>query len=149
MIRACHILLLLIACAVESACGDSDPLLMIHTAQFGKEPFKWVWAVPQSRLAAVAQFDPVAAELPISPHQAIAAASEFIRTQYPASTQLTLSMGMLLARGIEKNPVAEQLWMYEISFTPDPLPEPYQDDLLRVMVLMDGKVVVPSKQPSQ
>ncbi len=122
---------------------------MIHTAQFGKEPFQYVWAVRQSRAAAVARYDPVAAELPVSPHQAIVIASQFIRTQFPASTQLRPDSCVLLARGLEKNPVATQLWMYEVSFLPDPLPEPFESDLFSVMVLMDGKVVVPFKQPKK
>ncbi len=149
MIYARHIFLLLFLCGVNSTYGGADPLLMIHTAQFGKEPFEWVWAVPQSRAGAVAQYDPIAAELPVSPHQAIVSASEFIRTQFPASIQLRPESCMLLARGLEKNPVEGQLWMYEVFFSPDPLPEPFQSDLLSVMVLMDGKVVVPFKRPKK
>jgi len=56
---------------------------------------------------------------------------------------------MLHARGIEKNPVARQLCMYEIWFMPDSLPPQPEQDLLTLMVLMDGKVVVPVKQPTK
>lgn len=122
-------------------------MLTIHTARFGEQPLEYVWAVPQSRAAAVAHYDPIAAELPVSPHQAIVIASEFIQTQFPASTQLRPDLCMVVARGLEKNPVAAQLWMYEVSFTPDPLPDPFESDLYSVMVLMDGKVVVPVKRP--
>ncbi|MEY2564306.1 MAG: hypothetical protein QOH88_2499 [Verrucomicrobiota bacterium] len=120
---------------------------MIHTAHFGDETFEYVWAVPQSRLAAVVHYDPISAELPISPHQAMVIATEFIKTQFPASTQLRPDGCTILARGIEKNPLAGQVWMYDVSFYPDPLPEPFQSDLLSVMVLMDGKVVAPVKRP--
>jgi hypothetical protein len=148
MICARHVLPLLFV-AVASVRGDSDPLLMIHTASFGNEPFEYVWAIPQSRAAALAHYDPIAKELPVSPHQAIVIASEFIRTQFPASTQLSPDSCTLFARGLEKNPVAGQLWMYEVSFSPNPLPQPFESDLYSVMVLMDGKVVAPFKRPKK
>lgn len=146
MICARRILPLLLL-SVLTACADSDPSLMIHTAHWGDEAVEYVWAIPQSRLAAVAHYDPISAELPISPHQAITTATEFMRTQFPASVQLRADSCTLLTRGIEKNSVAGQVWMYEVSFFPEPLPEPFQSDLLSVMVLMDGKVVAPVKRP--
>src|SRR5689334_11508386 len=111
MIYARHVLPLVFLSAVAALCGDSDPLLTIHTARFGNEPFEYVWAIPQSRAASLAHYNPIAAELPVSPHQAIVIASEFIRTQYPASTEPKVDSCTLLPRGLEKNPVAGQLWM--------------------------------------
>jgi len=140
---------LLFFSALAAGRGDNDPLLIISIWSFGNEPFEYVWAIPQSRAAALAHYNPIAKELPVSPHQAIVIAREFIRTQFPASTQLRPDDCMLLARGLEKNPVAGQLWIYEVSFSPDPLPQPFEPQLYSVMVLMDGKVVVPFKRPKK
>jgi hypothetical protein len=135
---------LLLLCAVRPARGDSDPLLMIHTVHFGHEPFEYVWAVRQSRAVANAQYDPIAGELPVSPHQAIVIANSFIRTQFPASTQLRPITCSLLPMGHEKNPVVKEVWMYEVDFLAEP--GPLQSDLCSVMVLMDGKVIIPFKR---
>ena len=138
---------LLCCCVTQLACGGDDPLIGIRDSAVEGTGYKYSWAVRQSRLAALPHCDPSAAEVPVSPHEAIVAATEFIRTQFPPSTHLTADSVMLHARGIEKDPVAPQLWMYEIWFMPDSLPPQPEQDLLTVMVLMDGKVVVPVKQP--
>src|SRR5437588_802129 len=110
MISARHILPVFLLRSVGLTRGDDDPLLMIHRVQFSKEPFQYVWAIPQSRATAVAHFDPLVAVLPVSPHQAIIIASEFIRTQFPSFIRLRPDSCLLLARGLEKNPIAGQVW---------------------------------------
>ncbi len=145
MIWSRLISVLLLLSAVPPARGDSDPLLMIRTVHFKDDPFEYVWAVRQSRAAANAHYDPLAGELPVSPHKAILIASAFIRTQFPASTQLRPITCDLVPMAHEKNPVVSQVWMYEVTFYVDP--GSLQSDLCSVMVLMDGKVITPFKRP--
>jgi hypothetical protein len=145
--RYVTLLALLFGCVAQSSVGDDDPLLNISYSGVEGTGYKYVWAIRQSRLATLPHCDPATAEVPVSPHQAIVAATEFMRMQFPPSSHLTPSSLVLLARGIEKNSVASQLWMYEIWFLPDSLPPQPEQALLTVTVLMDGKVVVPVKQP--
>ena len=131
----------------SDALSADDPLLGVRYSGVDGTGYKYLWAVRQSRLTALPHCDPLTAEVPLSPHKAIVVATEFIRTQFPASVLLTPNTVTLLCRGIEKNPVAPCLWMYEIDFIADPFPSQPNQELLDVMVLMDGKVVVPIKQP--
>ena len=147
MISARLIAVLLLLCHYGLHAETSDPLLMIRTVHFKDEPFEYVWAVRQSRAAANAHYDPVAEELPISPHQAILIARGFIRTQFPAANQLRPITCELVPMGLEKNPVVTQVWIYEVTFYPDPLPESFKSDLYCIKVLMDGKVITPFKRP--
>ena len=134
-------------CVAPCVGGSDDPLLNITSMAVDFAGYKYVWSVPQSRLGALPHCNPAAAEVPISPHQAIVAATEFMRTQFPSTKNLRADSVTLLARGIEKNPIASEVWIYEIGFLPDKLPPDSELDLFTAMVLMDGKVVVPVKTP--
>lgn len=129
--------------------GADDSTLLIHSSGVKGTGFKYVWSLQESRLAALPHCDPSASEVPVSPHQAIRAATEFIRTQFPASTELRTTSCTLLTRGVANDRVARDLWMYDVWFTPEPWPAQSEEGLLTVHVLMDGKVVVPIKEPSE
>jgi hypothetical protein len=147
IVRHTALLALLWSFPLQWVSSSDDPLFWIRYSGIEGTDYKYVWAIHQSRLAALPHFDPSVTEVPVSPHQAIVAATEFTRTQFPASVHLTPNTVTLLQRGIEKNPVRPALWMYEIDFLADPFPPGPHQDLLTVMILMDGKVVVPTKQP--
>src|SRR5882724_4938630 len=114
--RHATLLALLCCLAIQPVSSSEDPLLWIRYKGIEGTGYKYVWAIRQSRLAALPRFEPSVAEVPVSPHQAIVTAIEFIRTQFPASMHLTLDTVTLLQRGIENNPVVRSLWMYEIDF---------------------------------
>ena len=120
-----------------------DPLINIMYRQ-EDDDVRYVWEIRQSYLASLPRCDPTREEVPISPHQAITAAAEFLKSKFPGTPSYGCSL-FLNTRGLEPNPVAGELLMYEINFTYDP-DIPHRP-LHTVIVLMDGKVLVPSEQP--
>jgi hypothetical protein len=135
--------------AAHLRAADDDPDIFIHSSSYDGEAFKLVWAVKRSRLAAVPLWHEMTDETPISPHRAVTAATEFLRSRLGASVNLRVVDITMFQHGLELNAVVADLWAYTIDFESDP--EPNRDDrpLLGVMVLMDGKVVVPVRQPAK
>jgi hypothetical protein len=139
---------LVLCCAAQLVWGADDPLLHIRNRSITGSGVEYVWEIRQSYLAALPHCDPLAADIPVSPHQAAAVAREFLRARLPSFEPLGVDIS-LHATGIEKNPVAEELWMYDISFTYYPELPPAKRPLENVMVLMDGKVLVPVERPER
>jgi hypothetical protein len=136
-------------CGIQAIFADDDPDIFIHSTQNQGSAVKYVWAVKKSRLAALPHWDPVTAEAPISPHQAVTAAIEFVRDRCGASAHLRVSDIALYKRGLELNSVAPDVWTYTVSFDCDPEPPAGYRELLNVDVLLDGKVVVPVEKPEK
>jgi len=134
-------------CAAASVVPADDPLLTIRGEDVGEGTrVHYDWTVRQSRLPALHSWDPSTAEPPVSPHKALIAATEFLRTRFPPSAHLTMDKITLLRRRVEKNPITSELWLYEIVFLCNPQPATVEQPLLNVMVLMDGRVVVPERK---
>ena len=110
------------------------------------------WEIPRSLVAALPRWDPLVGEAPLSPHRAVAAATEYLRRRLGPSAQLTLSsicVGQSAVRPEGSDAPGEQVWDYQILFDCEPEPPPEEQTLLNVMVLMDGSVVVPVARPSK
>jgi hypothetical protein len=123
------------------SCDADDPLIHIMCQQEG-EAVRFVWQIRQSHLASLPRCEPLTAEVPISPHRAVSAAAEFLAARFPGAK----SHGYIVSlnpRGLTPNPIAEELWMYEVHFIYDP--ELPHRPLHTVLVLMDGKVLVPAE----
>jgi hypothetical protein len=139
---------LIVAVGAFARCTVSadDPLLNITTHSIQGSGVEYVWSIRQSHLASLPHCDPLHAEVPVSPHQAITAARDFLRSRFPDFEPQGVDL-FLLTRGLEPNPIAPELWLYEISFlsaSPD-----VQHPLSTVRVLMDGKVLVPLERPEK
>jgi hypothetical protein len=139
---------LFFCCAAQSVVPDDDPLLSIKGEDVGDQGTRvhYDWAVRKSRLPALPSWNPSTAEAPVSPHKAAVAATEFLRTRFPPSAHLTMDRIALVRRALEKNPIAPELWTYEIVFLCDPQPAAAEQPMLTVVVLMDGRVVVPVRK---
>src|SRR4051812_2080117 len=127
--------------ALTLSSGAADPLIHIMCQQDG-EAVRFVWQIRQSHLASLPPCEPLTAEVPVSPHTAVSAAAEFLALRFPGAK----SHGCLVSlnpRGLARNSVAEALWMYEIHFIYDP-DVPHRP-LHTVVVLMDGRVLVPAE----
>ena len=143
--RAIALVIVVSGLARAAGCAE-DPLLAITTSTIRGSGVEYAWCIRQSHLAALPPCDPLHAEVPVSPHQAIIAARDFLRSRFPDFEAQGVDL-WLLPRGLELNPVAPELWMYEISFlsgSPD-----VQHPLSTVRVLMDGKVLVPLERPEK
>jgi hypothetical protein len=138
-----------VACALGAAVAEDDRDIFIHGSQLQGSAVKYEWSIKQSRLAALPQWDPAKAEAPVSPHQAVKAALEFARGRFGPSVKLSVRDIMLFTRGLERNPIAPEIWVYAISVECDPEPAEDYKASLGVDVLMDGKVVVPVEKPEK
>lgn len=129
-------LLVVLFCAVGLAVAADDPEVFLYSKN-GPE-FKWVWAIKQSRMSALPKWDELSSDAPVSPHQALLAGRDFLRTRFNINTPNIVSITL--------SNWDHGIWAYNIFFDAK---TPAEDDepLLQVLVLMDGKVVVPVKQP--
>ena len=80
-------------------------------------------------------------EAPLSPHKAVAIASQYVETQLGVHGSDILWIQMLRLGKDDDN-----RWAYDIYFSKDP-PLISEDPMLRVAVAMDGKLIVPEKRP--
>jgi hypothetical protein len=143
MIARCLLLSLLIAvygATLAAAEDDSD----VEIYWRGTDKVKWVWAAKRSRLAALPEWDPAKGDPPVTPYKAILAARELLRNQLGVYAP-RLDIVSLSRIGAEWTPPGRSIWAYTIVFDSE---KPSEDDqvVLQVLVLMDGKVVVPTKQ---
>ncbi len=136
-------------CVAQTACSDDDPDIFIHSTSKQGSSTKLVWAVKRSRLTAIPIWHETVSEAPVSPHRAITAAMEFVQSRLGPSAHLRVVIITLFQEGIELNAVVPDLWAYTVSIECDPEPNDEDKELLNVMVLMDGKVVVPVHQPAR
>src|SRR5437762_7445512 len=112
-----------------------DPDVFLY-AKGGPE-LKWVWAIKQSRMSALPKWDELNGEAPVSPHKALVATREFLQTRLDIYTPLLISVGL--------HRYHDDIWAYSIFFDSQKVSD-HDEPLLDVMVLMDGKVVVPVEQ---
>jgi|ERR1019366_9490749 hypothetical protein len=134
-----------------SAATEDDSMLMLKGEGMGGGVM-YVWEIPRSSIAALPRWDPVGGEAPLSPHRAAAAATEFLRNRFGPSVQLTifsLCLGQSAIRPGGAEAPGAQVWDYQISFECEPEPPPAERPMLNVLVLMDGKVVVPVAKPDK
>jgi hypothetical protein len=136
---------ILICCTLAPASRGGDGEIVILTTKYvGATNYEWV--VNESRLSKLPQWKPATDEPPLSVHQAVVAATEFARSHFGSSVRLNVGGVYLGLKGIGAS--YPDVWIYSVSFACDPYP-PYPDsEFLEVMVLMDGKVVVPRQQPA-
>ena len=133
----------LLCLSLPKSNGADDPVIHIMCWQEGA-PVSFVWEIRQSQLAALPRCEPLSCELPVSPHQAVTAAAEFLAKRFPGMKHHGYSLS-LHPRGLAANAVAKELWVYEVHFMYD-LDVPHRP-LHTVMVLMDGRVLVPAERP--
>ena len=129
--------------AAPCSCSGDDVDVEVQRTRNQDASVRHIWQVKQSHLASLPRWDPTTSEAPVSPHQAVKAASEFMRDRFGASVQLHLVAIDLVPRGLAPNPVVGEIWTYTVSFDSNPEPPATESELTSVMVLMDGKVVVP------
>ena len=148
--RTTFVVALCVSIVRSSMAADGDPLLMLKGQGIGD--VMHFWEIPQSLVASLPRWDPLAGEAPLPPHRAAAAATEFLRDRFGPSVQLTLSsicVGQTAVRPEGSEGPGEQVWDYQILFHCEPEPRPEEQPLLNVMVLMNGSVVVPVARPSK
>jgi hypothetical protein len=137
---------ILICCALASACGGDDrEVVVLQTKYVGQINYEWV--VNESRLSRLPHWNPATDEPPLSLHQAVVAATEFARIRFGSSVRLDVGRIYLDRQGIGAS--SPDIWIYEVHFACDPDPPYPESEFLQVIVLMDGKVVVPRQQPAQ
>ena len=122
-------------CAIHFAVGADDPDVFLQSRNFAD--FKWVWAIKQSRASALPKWDPLVGEAPVSPHQAIMAGREFLKSRLGIDAPNFINVVLYS--------IGDGAWAYTIHFDAKTSTEDEQV-LLDVWILMDGKVVVPVKQ---
>ena len=125
--------------------ADDDPLLQLKKAR--DEHAEYVWALRRSEIDVAPRWDPLKAEAPLSPYQAVAAAEKYLQERYGSSVHLhTPGMLSLSKRSVEEyhgDPVPD-VWVYDILFASDSVALNVSE-VLDVMVLLNGKVIVPSE----
>jgi len=146
--------LLLVAATLSLCCGrkdvlaEDDPDVFMRSIGESSAP-KYVWAIKQSRLSGLPRWDPAKSEVPVSPHQAVVAAIDYIHTRFGSLAKLRVIDISMFQQGLALNPVLPDVWTYTVSFDCDPEPPSDQRELLNVEVLMDGKVIVPVERPQR
>jgi hypothetical protein len=136
-------------CYAQSPLLDDDPEVTITNLADSTVGFRYVWAVRRSSLSALPRWDPLGGEVPLSPHDAVVKATEFVRNRFPVSAKVSvLSISLSLAgagRGYDRPPL-QGIWAYQINFRYDQATAA-EKALLNVMVLLDGRVVIPVVTP--
>ena len=141
------IALIIIGAGLTGPCVSADdPLLFMFSATLRGTGVEYEWSIRQSHLAALPHCDPLNAEVPVSPHRAVTAAREFLRSRFHDVEASTVNDVFLRKQTLEMNPIAPHLWMYEVLFESPLAP---LHPLRNVIVLMDGKVLVPSERPEK
>jgi hypothetical protein len=133
--RCAFFVALTFVCNVQLIAAADDPEVFISSRN-GPD-FKWVWQVKHSRMSSLPKWEEFAGEAPVSPHKAIIVAREFVRERLGIYTPHIIAVSL--------SPWDHGIWAYHVLFDSEKV-HAQEEPLLDVMVLMDGKVVVPVKQ---
>jgi hypothetical protein len=143
MIARCSLLVcaLAICCTtLPTVTAADDPEVFIFGLLLDKQT-ELVWAIKRSRLMAIPPWHEGIEEAPLSPHKAVTVASESVQSRLGVHGGTIIRI-IMIHLGEER----DNRWGYEVFFSSDP-PLESEDPLLRVLVAMDGKVIVSEKRP--
>jgi hypothetical protein len=146
--QSCAAVIVWIVTVGFSTAADNDRVLMLRGE--GLAGTMYTWEIPQSSVAALPRWDPLRHEVPLSPQQAAVAATKFLHDRFGPSAQLVIESLCLQQSAVRPEGTeapGAQVWDYQILFDCKPKPPSKEIPLLNVMVLMDGKVVVPTAKP--
>src|ERR1700676_4994120 len=76
-------------CCVGHSADEESQITVTNLADH-TVGLRYVWSVPRSSLNALPRWNPLTAEVPLSPHKAAATATEFLRTRFPSSAHLSI-----------------------------------------------------------